>query len=328
MLANPELPSDYLHSLGLNSKVAQSWLNYVDDIAIDDWQTLATYYNGKVWRRLIDDAIANKRKDALSDAISLTTSIGSENSGRILVATCICFFEESKDEQVPSALLALCKRLVAFDKTGDVMRVYFNNLKTGSNEWQQWKLLQSRVIGSKADWNLSATDEIVFYLSCFGLSIPFMAAIEVRANIKKMDVALAKLKEHREVLRGSGSLYRTLQTEILLYHHGVSWLDRATIEKEIAPILESGFLDKSLLFESLTHDLPRSDTEKQLQTVMAIANAEVNPMDKKSQNAKDLARASIRSLVQHEAIQLLNSLENASTAIQSNHDTERKENDN
>jgi hypothetical protein len=60
---------------------------------------------------------------------------------------------------------------------------------------------------------------------------------------------------------------------------------------------------------------------------MAIANAEVDPMDKRSQNAKDLARASIRSLVQHEAIQLINSLENACTAIQSNHDTERTEND-
>jgi hypothetical protein len=327
LLANPELPSDYLHLLGLNSKVAQSWLNYVNGIAVDDWQSLATYYSGKVWRRLIDDAIAYKRKEALVDAMQSTSNIGSENANRMFMATCICFFEESKDENAPSALRAMCNRLDAFDTTGDVMSHFFSNLHPGSDEWQQWTLVQSRTIGSKAEWNLSTAEEIVSYLSYVRLSIPMMAAIEVRANIKNMDFALAKLKEHREVLRGSGSLYRTLQTEILLYHHGVSWLDRATIEKEIAPILESGFLDKSLLFESLTHDLPRSDAEKQLQTVMAIANAEVDPMDKRSQNAKDLARASIRSLVQHEAIQLINSLENACTAIQSNHDTERTEND-
>jgi hypothetical protein len=328
LLANPELPPDHLHLLELNSHVAQSWLNYVNGDAIEDWQTLATYYNGKVWRRLIDDAIANKRKNVLVDAMQFTSNIGSENANRMFLATCVCFFEESKDENEPSALYAMYKRLDAFNTTGDIMTHYFSNLNPGSTEWQQWKLVQSRAIGSNAEWDRDKTDEIVDYLKYVGLSIPLKAAIEVRSNIKNMDVALTKLNSNRDVLRIAGSLFRTLQTEILLYHYGVSWLDRATIEKEIAPILESGFLDKSLLFESLTHDLPRSDTEKQLQTVMAIANAEVDPIDGRSQNAKDLARASIRSLVQHEAVQLLNSLENASTAIQSKHDTERTENGN
>jgi hypothetical protein len=155
-----------------------------------------------------------------------------------------------------------------------------------------------------------------------------MAVIHVRANITNKDVAFKKLEEYKGVLRASGSLHRTLLSEILAYHYGISWLSRVTIEKDVAPTLKAGSLDESLLFKALSHDLPRADTETNLKTVAALANSETSEMDQQSQNAKILAKASIRALVQHEATQLLNSLENAYSEIRSNNVTEGTENDN
>ena len=328
LLANPELPSDYLHSLELNSKVAQFWLNYVNGDAIEDWQTLATYYNGKVWRRLIDDAIKNKRVEVLSAATESASKIGSENVDRIFQAICICFDAESKESDEQKALLNLCERFDRVDDSGNRQVYYFKNLRSESIVGKLWKSVQETVISSQFSWNPDVTEVILLHLRIFELTIPMMAVIDIRANLMNKDVAFRKLEEHKEILRASGSLHRTLLTEILMYHYGISWLNRVTIERNVAPTLKAGSLDKSLLFECLSHDLPRADTETNLETVIAIANSEPTEIDKQSQNAKVLAKASIRALVQHEAIQLLNSLENAYTGFQSNHDTERTENDN
>ena len=86
-------------------------------------------------------------------------------------------------------------------------------------------------------------------------------------------------------------------------------------------------LDNSLLFEALSHDLPRADTEAKLETVIAIANSEPSERDEQLQNAKVLAKASIRALVQHEAIEILKSLEGTSKLIQSIHKKENLDNE-
>jgi hypothetical protein len=322
LLANPELPTDYLHSLELNSKVAQSWLNYVNGDAIEDWQTLATYYNGKVWRRLIDDAIKNKRVEVLRAATDSASKIGSENVDRIFQAICICFDADSIETDKQQALLNLCERFDRVDDSGKRQVHYFKNLRSESIVGKLWKSVQETVISSQFSWNPDVTEVILLHLRIFELSIPMMAVIDIRANLMDKDVAFRKLEEHKEILRTSVSLHRTLLTEILVYHYGISWLNRLTIEKVVAPTLKAGSLDKSLLFESLSHDLPRADTEENLEMVIAMATSEASKIDRQSQNAKDLAKASIRSLVQHEANKLLTELEAISTAIQANQKAE------
>ena len=327
LLANPELPSEYLHLLELNSKVAQSWINYVNGDAIEDWQTLAGYHNGKVWRRLIDDAIKNKRVDVLRAVTESASKIGLENVDRVFQAICICFDAESKENDEQKALLDLCERFYKVDKSGDTQAHYFKNLRSEGIVGKHWKSVQEAVISSQISWNPDDTGDILWYLKVFALFIPMMAVIDIRANLTNKDAAFQKLEEHQEVLKASGRLHRTLLTEILMYHYGISWLNRVTIERDIAPTLKAGILDSSLLFEALSHDLPRADTETKLETVIAIANSEPSEIDEQSQNAKVLAKASIRALVQHEAIEILKSLEGTSTLIQSIHKKENLDNE-
>jgi hypothetical protein len=328
LLANTELPSDYIASLELNSKVAQSWLNYVNGDAIEDWKTLATYYNGKVWRRLIDDAIKNKRVEVLRAVTESASKTGTEDIDRIFQALCICFDAELVESDEQKALLNLCKRFDNLDNSGEKQSSYFSNLRSESVAGKHWKSIQETVIRSQFVWDPDFIEDILLHLNVFGISVPMMAVIHVRANITNKDVAFKKLEEYKGVLRASGSLHRTLLSEILAYHYGISWLSRVTIEKDVAPTLKAGSLDESLLFKALSHDLPRADTETNLKTVAALANSETSEMDQQSQNAKILAKASIRALVQHEATQLLNSLENAYSEIRSNNVTEGTENDN
>ena len=327
LLANPELPSEYLHLLELNSKVAQSWINYVNGDAIEDWQTLAGYHNGKVWRRLIDDAIKNKRVEVLRAATESASKIGLENVDRVFQAICICFDAESEERDEQQALLNLCERFYKVDKSGDTQAHYFKNLRSEGIVGKLWKSVQEAVISSQFSWNPDDTGDIIWYLKIFELFIPMMAVIDIRANLTNKDAAFQKLEEHQEVLKASGRLHRTLLTEILMYHYGISWLNRVTIERDIAPTLKAGILDSSLLFEALSHDLPRADTETKLETVIAIANSEPGEIDEQSQNAKVLAKASIRALVQHEAIEILKSLEGTSTLIQSIHKKENLDNE-
>ena len=324
LIANPELPHEYLSSLELNSKIAQGWLNYVSGPgdSAQDWLILSTPFGGKVWRRLIDDAIKKERVDALRAATDSASKLGSENVDRIFQAICICFDAERKESDEQNALLNLCVRFDRIDESGKRQVYYFKNLISESIVGKLWKSVQETVISSQFSWNPDVTEVILLHLRIFELSIPMMAVIDIRANLMNKDVAFRKLEDHKETLRTSVSLHRTLLTEILVYHYGISWLNRLTIEKDVAPTLKAGSLDKSLLFESLSHDLPRADTEENLEMVIAMATSEASEIDRQSQNAKDLARASIRSLVQHEANKLHTELKAISTAIQANHKTE------
>jgi len=60
---------------------------------------------------------------------------------------------------------------------------------------------------------------------------------------------------------------------------------------------------------------PRNSAERNLGKVLKAINSE---------RINHLATASIRSIVLHEAKQLLNTLENTSLKIQANHNTERQ----
>jgi hypothetical protein len=140
-----------------------------------------------------------------------------------------------------------------------------------------------------------------------------MAAIEIRSHLDDAEQARSRLNKWKN--RIPNELHSTLTIEILLHTYAINWLDDQVIMQDISPVFSSESFNETSLFNALMSEGPRNSAERNLGKVLKAINSE---------RINHLATASIRSIVLHEAKQLLNTLENTSLKIQANHNTERQ----
>ena len=305
----------YLQKLNLASRASGTCLEYVQGDAISDWDALIKYSAGRVWERIVDDAIATSNTNILDQALDAHVEIQTAHLDRIFMAVCICMLEMSKKFNSTSALLSMCERLAALDEPRGRINSFFRDLEKKLKINGYWKSVKLSVINSHEHWDERTTAEILFYLETFELTEPMMAVIDIRSNLTDFDKA--RLLVGKWKIRVPDHSFASLEAEIFLWRYGITWLDSETITKDILPIFREKNFNESDLIKVLASEGPRNCAEKNLGVVLEIINPNSN-LDR--QNLKDvqaLAKYTISSIVLHESTRLATMFENIALSIKS-----------
>mgnify|MGYP002628028446 CR=1 FL=1 len=306
--------SSYLQRLNLAARASGTCIEYVQDDAISDWEALTKYSGGRVWERIIDDAIATSNTNILNQALDAHVEIKSENLGRMFTAACICMLEMSKRVDSSSALLRMCERLAALDEPSGRINSFFRDLE---KEWKNnsyWKSVKSSVSKSQEHWDVHTTGEILIYLETFEVTDPMMAVIDIRSNIMDFDKARLLVGEWK--IRVPNHSFDSLEAEIFLHRTGITWLDGETITKDILPIFREKNFNEADLAKVLASEGPRNCAEKNLGVVIEIINPNSNLDRQNLKDAQVLAKYAISSIVLHESTRLVTMLENIALPTQ------------
>ena len=299
-------------SLKLASRAASAWIDYVRGHTIGDWEALYKYSGGRVWERIIDDAIDRSNTKVMNQAINAGFQVRSEHLQRLFAAICLCMLESSEHNGTFNALLEMSERLADLDKPQGRISYFFSHIAETGLSKKHWDNVQSLVLRTTAAVNKVQAKNINEYFEIFELSIPMMAAIEIRSHLDDVEQARSRLNKWKN--RIPNELHSTLTIEILLHGYAITWLDHQVVMQDIAPVFSSESFNESSLFNALMSEGPRNSTEKNLGKVLEAVNSERD---------NHLAKASIRSIVLHEAKQLLNTLVDTSLKLQTNSNTER-----
>jgi hypothetical protein len=303
----------YAPSLKLASRAASAWIEYVRGHTIGDWEALYKYSGGRVWERIIDDAIERSDTTVMSQALNAGIQLRTEHLQRMFAAICLCMLESSKHNGTLNALFEMTEKLAYLDKPQGRMSYFFSHIAETGFSKKHWDNVQSLVLRTTEDLNKKQANDINDYLEIFELSIPMMAAIEIRSHLDDAEQARSRLSKWKN--RIPNELHSTLTIEILLHTYAINWLDDQVIMQDISPVFSSESFNETSLFNALMSEGPRNSAERNLGKVLKAINSE---------RINHLAKASIRSIVLHEAKQLLNTLEDTSLKIQANHNTERQ----
>jgi hypothetical protein len=303
----------YAPSLKLASRAASAWIEFVRGHIIGDWEALYKYSGGRVWERVIDDAVEKSDTAVLSQALNAGIHVRTEHLQRMFTAICLCMLESSKHNGTLNALFDMTEKLADLDKPQGRMSYFFTHIAETGLSKNHWDNVQSLVLRTNEALDREQAEDIKEYLEIFELSIPMMAAIEIRSHLDDAEQARSRLNKWKN--RIPNELHSTLTIEILLHTYAINWLDDQVIMQDISPVFSSESFNETSLFNALMSEGPRNSAERNLGKVLKAINSE---------RINHLATASIRSIVLHEAKQLLNTLENTSLKIQANHNTERQ----
>jgi superfamily I DNA/RNA helicase len=303
----------YVPSLNLASRAASAWIEYVRGHTIGDWEALYKYSGGRVWERIIDDAIDRSDTTVLNQAINADIHIRSEHLERLFASICMCMLESSERNGTFSALLEMSEKLADLDKPQGRMSYFFSHISESGLSKKHWDNVQSLVLRTSEAVDRKQANDTIVYFESFDLSIPMMAAIEIRSFLDDVEQARSQLKKWKNQI--PNELHSTLTIEILLHGYAISWLDRQVVMQDILPVFSSDSFNETSLFNSLMSERSRNSAERNLGNVLKAVNSE---------RTNHLAKAAIRSIVLHEAKQLLNTLEDTWLNIQANYNIERK----
>ena len=302
----------YAPSLKLASRAASAWIDYVRGNTIGDWEALYKYSGGRVWERIIDDAIERSDTKVLGQALNAGIQVRTEHLQRMFAAICLCMIESSEHNGTLNALFEMSEKLADLDKPQGRMSYFFSHIAETGLSKKHWDNVQSLVLRATAAVNKKQANDINDYFESFSLSIPMMAAIEIRSHLDDVEQARSRLSKWKN--RIPKELHSTLTIEILLHGYAITWLDHQVVMQDILPVFSSESFNETSLFNALMSERSRNSTEKNLGRVLEAVNLERD---------NHLARASIRSIVLHEAKQLLNTLVDTSLKLQTNSNTER-----
>jgi hypothetical protein len=206
----------------------------------------------------------------------------------------------------------MTEKLADLDKPQGRMSYFFSHIAETGLSKNHWDNVQSLVLRTTEALDKEQAKDINEYLEIFELSIPLMAAIEIRSHLDDVEQARSRLNKWKN--RIPNELHRTLTIEILLHGYAITWLDHQVVMQDILPVFSSDSFNETSLFNALMSEGSRNSTEKNLGKALEAVNSERD---------NHLARASIRSIVLHEAKQLLNTLVDTSLKLQTNSNTER-----
>jgi hypothetical protein len=293
--------------------VCSTWLAFLASGTVTDWAILNSYGSGRLWERILDEAIAKRSAKALRSLFPITRVSTIDNEARLLRAACVLASRGDGIDDVPIRVSVFANRLNSLPSAGEegwisrqstqnattaeLLDDVRNTIKALSEGWEGEEVLATAELLQlidPADWTA-------------GL-------LRVKNVITDSARAKAELKRWRSRLPADE--YAQLELDILLVGYGLTWIDDLEARQEMLSIFRDSDSPDQDMFACMSLPAVQRCTQRKIDFLSVAIQDRNNPEPPLNKRSPALVMAALNAVVQNQAEQSQATLKTAQLAIQ------------
>lgn len=289
-----------------------AWLIFLTNETLPNWTALHEFGTGRLWERVIDDAIAKRSAGALENLFPITTRNLADES-RLFQAACVLAVASTLPEDAPARIARLVGHLDSLPSAGDqqwisglikkspmaaaLLSEVHKTIKSTSHGWGRPEVMRSAELLElidPADWTA-------------GL---------LRVKHLMSETAQAQAELRNWTTRLPEAEYSELELEILLVGYGLTWIDDTAARQEILSVFQGTNSPDPDIFKCMALPSVQKCAERQLDSLYLAMRQRATPQSPFNKRSLDLVKAAINNIVLREARESVEALTLTRKAIQ------------
>jgi hypothetical protein len=293
--------------------VCSTWLAFLASGTVTDWAVLNDYGSGRLWERILDEAIAKRSAKALRSLFPITRVSTSENEARLLRAACVLASRGDGKENVPAQIVNFINRLNSLPSAGDngwILRLTSENSTTAV----LLDDVRNTIKGLSEGWE---GEEVLAAAELLELIDPAdwtAGLLRVKNVITDSARAKAELKRWRSRLPADE--FSQLELDVLLVGYGLTWIDDLEARQEMLSIFRNSDSPDQDMFACMSLPAVQRCTQRRIDFLSVAIQDRNNPEPPLNKRSPALVMAALNAVVQNQAEQSQATLKTAQLAIQ------------
>jgi len=295
------------------SEVCTTWVSFLRSGTVDDWAILSDYGSGRLWERILDEAIAKSSTKALQSLFPILRVSTSENESWLFRAACVLASRGGSTENVPAAISSFIKRLHSLPSAGDkgwISRLTSQNSATAVLFADVRNTIKSLPEGWEGE-ELLASAELLELID----PADWTAGL-LRVKNVITDSARAKGELERWRSRLPSDEYAQLELDILLVGYGLTWIDDVEARQEMLSIFRNSDSPDQDMFACMSLPGVQRCAQRKVDFLNVAIQDRDNPEPPLNKRSPALVMAALNAVVQNQADQTHATLKTAQRAIQ------------
>lgn len=290
-----------------------AWQEFLTSGTVTNWSALRKFPGGRLWERIIDEAIAMRSARALENLFPVSDLRGFDVEPRLFQAACVLAVDSTQKNSVSDRIIRLIEHLNMFPSAGDpnwissliskspaiaeIFSDVHRTIKSTSSGWDRPEVMSSAEqleLIDPADWTA-------------GL---------LRVKHLMSNTAQARTELRHWKPRLPDQEYAELELEILLVGYGLNWIDDTTARQELLREFQITDSPDRDIFKCMKLPSVQKCAERQLDYLYSVIQQRTTPPSPVNERSPAFIMSAINNIVQKEAEKSIRTLSLTRATIQ------------